>query len=186
MKHNYPSNYVKPRFCGQCGTQNSTNNKYCVNCGFELAKESLDTIDYQLRNQNVPPAAKSVEKEVIILPPSNSSKGIVAIILFIAIAVLFIATNPNEKAHLDFIQKERFSNKLKSSTEDGAFFLKLGKLIIPEDNFNSILKSEVARTNYLFFSITRNNKDSEILTIGILGNVFLWEDWLEKIDSIAL
>lgn len=67
-----------------------------------------------------------------------------------------------------------------------AFLLTLGKLIVSEDNINSILKTKITHSNYLFFSITRENQENQIITIGVLGNVFLLEELLEKIESIAL
>lgn len=186
MKHDSLSNYGKTRFCAYCGTQNSTHNKYCINCGFELANDSLDTIDYQHKKQNVAPTAKQTEKVIIVLPHSRSTRSIVALILFLAIAVLFVATNPNEKEHLDYIQNVRFTDQLNSSSDITAFLLTLGKLIVSEDNINSILKTKITHSNYLFFSITRENQENQIITIGVLGNVFLLEELMEKIESIAL
>jgi hypothetical protein len=184
MKNNYPKDYQSIRYCAFCGFKNSTHHKYCVNCGFELTKDTLDTIDYRTRSQNNPLETKTVEKEIVRIPPSNSYRSVIVLIIFLGIGILFIATNPNEKKHLDYIQKEWYANQLKSSSELEALFLNLGRLIFSEDNINSVIKSQVTRTNYYIFSVTRGNDTGEIITIGFLGNIIFLDDLIEKLDSI--
>jgi hypothetical protein len=160
--------YSKKKFCPYCGKENLAFAKYCTECGYEIPEINFHT-------QNNPTQLDTEPYSQINIPISKTTKkkGYQRLIILIALAILFIYTNPNEKMHLDFI-KGKIHEKLNNDPSFSAGIFRLIEVGIGDERTNNLLKDIVRRKNFIFFSFTEvkiKNK-YKIISIGILGNIF--------------
>ena len=118
----------------------------------------------------------------------EKKRGYGRLIFFLAVATLFIYTNPSEKMHLDFIRESIREDIVNKSSPLGSLFTNLFEVAIGEDAINSYLNNYFKRTNYIFFSLTevKIKEEWEIMAIGILGNIIAWEDIESGLDRIMI
>jgi hypothetical protein len=109
------------------------------------------------------------------------------LILFLAIAALFIYTNPDEKMHLDFVRRLLHREIEKKPSTTGGLVLAY-ELILGEQRFNNLMKDKLRVKNYIFFSLTEAQvtDQKEIIAIGLLGNIYSMEDVKNEFDSFRI
>lgn len=108
---------------------------------------------------------------------ANTRGGNSRLILYLAIAALFIYTNPDEKMHLDFVRGQ-YRKIIKNVTNDvGDKIVNLIASDIGDEKLNSFLKNYYKRKNFVFFSLTEEqfNGKSKYVGFGVLGNLFPFE-----------
>ncbi|MDP3445116.1 MAG: DUF4359 domain-containing protein [Ignavibacteria bacterium] len=119
---------------------------------------------------------------------AEKKRGYGRLIFFLAVATLFIYTNPSEKMHLDFIRESIRAEMVNESAPMGSFFINLFEVAIGEDAINSYLNNYFKRTNYVFFSLTevKIKGECEIVAIGVLGNIIAFNDVKNGLDRIVI
>ncbi|MCX6237341.1 MAG: hypothetical protein NTY07_07250 [Bacteroidia bacterium] len=118
---------------------------------------------------------------------AEKTRGHGRLILFLAVATLFIYTNPNEKMHLDFVKEIMHKKNEKNPSMYGSldrFF----EIVLGDERFNSLLKDYVKRRNFVFFSLTetQDKGKNEIVAIGILGSIIPCDDVKKSFDRIRI
>jgi hypothetical protein len=116
----------------------------------------------------------------------KKTRGNGRLVLFIAVATLFIFTNPSEKMHLDFVRESIRNEVEKNSSPLGGSLINLFEVVVGEATINSYLNNYFKRKNYIFFSLTEIQVKGEwkIMAIGVLGNIILWDDMKKSFDRI--
>lgn len=104
----------------------------------------------------------------------------IAIVVFAAILLIAIFTNPNQEDHKEKV-KETFTAYYQKSLKESQIdsenpFSALGSLL-GESLINNLIEKSISRDNFLIFSLTKMTYDKEekIIGYGIFGNVFLSE-----------
>ncbi len=202
----FRTTHTEQKFCPFCGKQNPTTYKYCIDCGYEIPDISFipQKSNIQTRSdieQNQP------SQTIIYAPTVEKKRGYGRLIFFLAVATLFIYTNPSEKMHLDYVCENIRTEMINKSSQLGSV-INIFDAAVGYDAINSYLTNSCKRTNYIFFSLTKiqvsDKKEiltllwwsdikssdlgdkKEILTIGILGNVFVWEEMENSFDRLRI
>lgn len=182
----FRTTHTEQKFCPFCGKQNPTTYKYCIECGYEIPDISFISQNSNIQTRSV--NEQNQQPQTIIYAPTVEKKrGYGRLIFFLAVAVLFIYTNPNEKMHLDFVKEIIHKENSKKPSFGGAIerLLEIG---LGDERYNSILKDFVKRKNFIFFSLTEitAKEKSEIVAIGLLGNIIALEDVKNSFDSLRI
>lgn len=178
--------HTEKKFCPYCGKQSPITYRYCAECGYEIPdvsaipqKSNIQSGYYSEQNQPT--------QTIIYAPTVTRKRGYGRLIFFIAVATLFIYTNPSEKMHLDFIKEigHKELNKTRSSYSN---IVRLFEVILGDERFNGLLKDFVKRKDYVFFSLTeiQFKGKTETVAIGVLGNIILWEELKNSFDRILI
>jgi len=179
----YQTKHTEQKFCANCGKQNPTTNKYCFECGFEIPEISFfpQNNSTQLQSDR---EQNQQSQSIDYSSKAKKTRGYGWLIFFLALAALFIFTNPDEKMHLDFIRKSITAKIIDKSSPWGVYFTNLTKVGIGDANINNYLNTYCKRTNYIFFSLAEIQVEEkwEIMAVGLLGNIFAWEEFKNKLD----
>lgn len=170
----YHKPQIPQKFCPHCGRQNPTTYKYCIECGYEIPD-----ISYISQNNNIQTRyerEQSQQPQPIIYTSTPQKKRGYGWIFIIALAIMFF-TNPNEKLHFDFMKDIIH----KGENKKPSYWKGIGKMVeigLGEENVNMLLKDYIKRKDFIFFSFTEltGNNESEIVAIGLLGNIITLED----------
>lgn len=144
----------------------------------ELARKKLEVAQYEAeRITKIDLPIKIIEEE----KTSNLQK----LIINIGWIALLIFTNPSLEMHQNKLQEVVFTSILHESG-----FNKTEKYnwlnILASPGANNMIPLMISRKNYLLFSITVYKWDGESrdVGIGLLGNVFLFKEINDYIDSL--
>lgn len=175
------------KYCPYCGKENLSFAKYCSGCGYEIPEDKFPSQNNNQKRQQETEQNRQSETYVTT-QRVRKKKGYGRLIILIALATLFIYTNPSEKMHLDFV-KGRIHEELNNDESFASGLIRLIEIGIGDERTNNLLKDVFKRRNYVLFSLTevKYEGNSEIFAIGILGNFIEMEKvkkFLDKIQSI--
>lgn len=182
----FRTTHEEQKFCPFCGKQNPSTYKYCIEFGYEIPDISFISQNSNIQTQS--DRKQNQQPQTIIYAPTVEKKrGYGRVIFFLAVSVLFISTNPNEKMHLDFVKEIIHKENSKNPTLIGSIE-RLLEISLGDERYNSILKDVVKRKNFVFFSLTEitTKEKSETVAIGLLGNVIGLEDVKISIDRLRI
>ena len=154
--------------CKKCGTQLKEEENFCPQCG---------------KAKNQPVQTSYAEETPQQGPQFNYPlKKILYIALPLAICLLLGLTCPDKEKHVESIRTE-LTNVLETSNKsENAMYALMGSAVIEK-----VLNSKLKVNKYFLFSTGTfsNGKDSKLLSIGILGNVFTFidKDELDKMNK---
>jgi hypothetical protein len=158
------------KYCPYCGKENLSFAKYCSGCGYEIPEDKFSSQhNNQKRQQDT--ERNSQSETYVTTQRVRKKKGYGRLIVLIALATLFIYTNPSEKMHLDFV-KGKIHTELNKDESFASGLIRLIEIGIGDERTNNLLKDVVKRKNFVFFSLTeiQDKEQSQIIAIGILGN----------------
>ena len=154
--------------CKKCGTQLKEEENFCPQCG-KAKNQSVQTSYAEETPQQVPQFNYPLKKILYIALP-------------LAICILLGLTCPDKEKHVESIRTE-LANILETSNKNkNAMDALMGGVVIEK-----VLNSKLKVNKYFLFSTGTfsNGKDSKLLSIGILGNVFTFidKDELDKMNK---
>jgi len=114
----------------------------------------------------------------------KSNQILITIISFFLVALM--ATNPSTAEHKEAV-KEKVLSAFENNNTDGNAFQKLGEQLGQTIGM-VIIGKMIKRDNYLLFSLTKskfldNNEEEKIVGLGILGKVYLRDEFSEKVTE---
>jgi hypothetical protein len=170
------------KYCPYCGKQNLSFAKYCSGCGYEIPEDKFASQNNQRTQQDTEQNRQS--ETYVRVPRVRKKKGYGRLIVLIALATLFIYTNPSEKMHLDFV-KEIIHDHNNNNPSFWGGLNRLLEVTMGDERYNGLLKDYVKRKNYVLFSLTEIKYEgkSGILAIGILGNFIELEKVKKFLDE---
>ena len=146
-------------YCSKCGTQLKEEENFCPQCG-------------KAKNQ---PVQTSYAEEMPQQSPQFNYplKKILYIALPLAICLLLGLTCPDKKKHVESIRTELTNAFEASNKSENAMYTLMGGAVIEK-----VLNSNLKVNKYFLFSTGTftDGKDSKLVSIGILGNVFTFID----------
>lgn len=123
------------------------------------------------------------EEESLSINSNENSNSLTWLLVIVSAAVLFF-TNPSLEKHKNVSANDMMSILKESKTYDLMNTFSLGK---GEDLLISSIKEGIHRSNYFLFSLTTiyisDDKDTEVIGIGILGMVFIFDDAKQELKS---
>ena len=110
----------------------------------------------------------------------------ISLIVIGFILVALMATNPSTEEHKEAI-KEKVSAAFENNNSNGNAFQKLGEQLGQTIGM-ALIDKMIKRDNYLLFSLTKskflnNNEEEKIVGLGILGKVYLRDEFSENITE---
>jgi len=110
----------------------------------------------------------------------------ISLIVIGFIVVALMATNPSTEEHKEAV-KQKVSSAFENNTSDGNAFQKLGEQLGQKIGM-ALIDKMIKRENYLLFSLTKsrfldNNEKEKVVGVGILGKVYLANEFSEKITE---
>ena len=173
------------KYCPYCGKENLSFAKYCSGCGYEIPEEKFFL---QNKNQKTLQDTEWNRQPITYITTQRirKKKGYGRLIILIALATLFIYTNPSEKMHLDFV-KGKIHEELNNSESIASGLIRLIEIGIGDERTNNLLKDVIKRKNYVFFSLTeiQDKGQSKVIAIGILGNFIEMEKAKKFLDKFT-
>jgi hypothetical protein len=123
------------------------------------------------------------EEESLSMNSNENSNSLTWLLVIVSAAVLFF-TNPSLEKHKNVSANDMMSILKESKTYDLMNTFYFGK---GEDLLISSIKGGIHRSNYFLFSLTTiyisDDKDTEVIGIGILGMVFIFDDAKQELKS---
>ena len=145
--------------------------------------EQLDLDDEEYEEEDWDEKEEEEDEESLSMNSNENSNSLTWLLVIVSAAVLFF-TNPSLEKHKTVSANDMMSILKESKTYDLMNTFSFGK---GEDLLISSIKENIHRSNYFLFSLTTiyisDDKDTEVIGIGILGMVYIFDDAKQELKS---